>query len=115
MVSAPGLARRGVNAVKLIGVEEHYLTAGVRDAWNEIGLAAAEPSVILHSVAVERRLIDIARERLALMDETGLDMQVLSLTTPALHDLGHAGVDLSRRANDAVAAAIARHPIDTKP
>jgi hypothetical protein len=44
------------------------------------------------------------------MDETGLDVQVLSLTTPGLHDFGAGGVDLARRVNDAIAEAIARHP-----
>ena len=41
---------------------------------------------------------------------TGLDVQVLSLTTPALHHLGPESVDLARRTNDALAAAVARHP-----
>ncbi len=95
---------------KLIGVEEHYLTTDVRDGWETIGLAVSDPSVAVHSGEVERRLLDLADERIALMDETGLDVQVLSLTTPALHDLGHQAVDLARRANDAVAAAIARRP-----
>src|SRR5882757_6658770 len=44
------------------------------------------------------------------MDETGLDVQVLSLTTPMLHDLGPESIDMARRANDALAAAVARHP-----
>ena len=96
--------------MKLIGIEEHYLTADVRIAWDAVGLAAADPSVAVHSGEIERRLLDLADERLALMDETGLDMQVLSLTTPALHDLGPESVDLARRANDAVAAAVARRP-----
>lgn len=96
--------------MKLIGIEEHYLTADVRDAWEEIGLAATDPSVAVHSGEVERRLLDLADKRLALMDETGLDVQVLSLTTPALHDLGQEGVGLARRANDAVAEVTARWP-----
>ena len=96
--------------MKLIGIEEHYLTAEVRAAWDAIGLAATDPSVAINSGDIERRLLDLADERLALMDETGLDVQVLSLTTPALHDLGPESVDLAQRANDAVAAAIARHP-----
>jgi predicted TIM-barrel fold metal-dependent hydrolase len=82
----------------------------VRDAWQAIGLAATDPSVANHSGDLERRLFDLADERLALMDETGLDVQVLSLTTPALHDLGQDGIELARRANDAVAAVIARRP-----
>ena len=96
--------------MKLIGIEEHYLTPGVRDAWEVVGLANYDPSVAVHSGEVERRLLDLADERLALMDETGLDVQVLSLTTPALHDLGQESVDLARRANDAVAHATSRCP-----
>lgn len=69
--------------LKLIGIEEHYLTNDVRNAWNAIGLAATDPSVVLHSGEVERCLLDLADERLALMDETGLNVQVLSLTTKA--------------------------------
>ena len=96
--------------MKLIGIEEHYLTADVRDAWEAIGLAATDPSVAVHSGEVERRLLDLTEKRLALMDETGLDVQVLSLTTPALHDLGQESVELARRANDAVAEVTNRWP-----
>jgi len=96
--------------MQLIGIEEHYLTADVRDAWDAIGLAATDPSVGIHSGEIERRLLDLTGERIVLMDETGLDVQVLSLTTPALHDLGPESVDLARRANDAVAEAIVRWP-----
>lgn len=56
------------------------------------------------------RLADLADERLAPVDETVLDVQVLSLTTPALHDLGRESVALARPTNDAVAEAVARHP-----
>lgn len=96
--------------MKLIGVEEHFLSPAVRDRWDALGLAAADPSIGIHSGEIERRLLDLAGERLALMDETGLDMQVLSLTTPALHDLGLESDDLARRANDAMAETIVRHP-----
>jgi predicted TIM-barrel fold metal-dependent hydrolase len=96
--------------MNLIGIEEHFLTAEVRDAWHAIQLEAVDPSVAYHVGAIEQRLIDLAEDRLALMDETGLDVQVLSLTTPALHDLGSESVEMARRTNDAVAAAIARHP-----
>lgn len=96
--------------MKLIGIEEHFLTAEVRDAWHAIALEAVDPSVGYRAAAIEQRLIDLAEDRLALMDETGLDVQVLSLTTPALHDLGPESVEMARRTNDAVAAAIARRP-----
>jgi len=96
--------------MKLIGIEEHFITFAVRDAWNAIALEAIDPSVAFHAGAIGKRLLDLAEDRLALMDETGLDVQVLSLTTPMLHDLGSESVDLARRTNDALAAAIARHP-----
>lgn len=96
--------------MKLIGIEEHFLTAEIRQAWNAVGLDAVDPSVAFHSGTIEGRLRDLAEDRLALMDETGLDVQVLSLTTPALHDLGSESIDMARRANDALAAAVARHP-----
>ncbi len=96
--------------MKLIGIEEHFLTSEVRQAWDAIGLDALDPSVAFHSGMVERRLLDLADDRLALMDETGLDVQVLSLTTPMLHDFGAESIDMARRINDALAAAIARHP-----
>ena len=53
---------------------------------------------------------DLAEERLALMDKSGLDVQVLSLTTPALHDLGPQAVDMAQRINDALVNALARQP-----
>lgn len=96
--------------MKLIGIEEHFLTVEVRDAWRAIGLELTDPSVAFHAGAIEKRLVNLTDERLGLMDETGLDVQVLSLTTPALHDLGPESVDLARRINDTVAMAVARHP-----
>ena len=66
--------------MKLIGVEEHFLTAEVRQRWDAIGLDAVDPGVAFHSGEIERHLLDLA-ERLAPMDETGLDGQVPSLTT----------------------------------
>jgi predicted TIM-barrel fold metal-dependent hydrolase len=96
--------------MKLIGIEEHFLTLEVRGAWNAIGLEALDPSLAHNSGVIERRLIDLADERLALMDEAGLDVAVLSLTTPMLHDLGPESVEIARRTNDAVATVLARHP-----
>jgi uncharacterized protein len=96
--------------VKLIGVEEHFLTDEIHRAWDAIGLEAVDPSMAFHSGTFEVRLLDLAEDRLALMDETGLDVQVLSLTTPMLHDLGPESLGLARRTTDAIAAVVARHP-----
>ena len=96
--------------MQLIGIEEHFLTNEIHRAWDAISLDAIDPSMAFHSGAIEGLLLDLAEDRLALMDETGLDVQVLSLTTPMLHDLGPESVEMARRANDVLAAAVARHP-----
>ena len=45
------------------------------------------------------------------MDESGVEVQVLSVTTPSLHNLEPAeSVGLAQRTNDLVAATIAKHP-----
>jgi uncharacterized protein len=96
--------------MKLIGIEEHYLTPDVGNAWRALGLDASEPMIAHDLGPMAKRLIDVADERIALMDETGLDVQVLSLTTPGLHEIDADSVDLARRVNDSISAAVARHP-----
>jgi 5-carboxyvanillate decarboxylase len=59
----------------------------------------------------ERRLIDLDGERLEIMDATGVDMHLLSLTSPGPQIFtADAGTALARLANDRLAEAIARHP-----
>ncbi|MEV0184742.1 amidohydrolase family protein [Streptomyces sp. NPDC050625] len=59
-----------------------------------------------------RRLVDFTRERLPLMDEHGIDMQVLSLTVPGVQGLTDPAeaVAEARHANDFLGHVIARHP-----
>lgn len=58
------------------------------------------------------RLPDFAEWRLPEMDRYGIDIQVLSLTAPGVQAVTEPGaaVDMARRANDALAHNIARHP-----
>ena len=46
--------------MKLIGIEEHFLTTEVRDAWHAMALEATDPGVAYHAGAIEGRLIDLA-------------------------------------------------------
>ena len=95
---------------KLIAIEEHFLTADIRAAW------AASPigqdgTAALDRGEIEERLEDVGEQRLALMDEGAVDVSVLSITTPALHNLeADESIELARRTNDRVAATVARHP-----
>lgn len=97
--------------MRLIAIEEHVLPDAVREAW-----AAAPPphdpvSAFADGGQAGERLADLGAGRLALMDEQGVDVQVLSLTTPGLHNLAPAAaVETGRRVNDLLADACARHP-----
>ncbi len=95
--------------MKLIAIEEHFLTREVRDAWTAIA-AADDPTLSLHLGEIGDRLDDLGRERVRLMDETGVDVQVLSLTTPGLHSLDSASVALAQRTNDLIGATVAGQP-----
>ncbi len=96
--------------MKLIALEEHFVTADIRAAWAASALGK-EGTASFDRGEIEARLEDLGDERLALMDEGGVDVQVLSVTTPALHNLEpKESVRLARQTNDFLAGVIARHP-----
>ena len=60
---------------------------------------------------VTQALLDLDDGRLAAMDDAGIDVAVLSVTTPGLQSLSAAdAVALQGSTNDAIAAAVGRHP-----
>lgn len=57
------------------------------------------------------RLLDVGEQRLAQMDAAGIDVQVLSLTSPGIEQFEPAkGTALATRINDELASVIERHP-----
>ena len=95
--------------MKIIGIEEHFVTADIRAAWAASPIGQ-EGTGGFDRGEIEMRLDDLGEQRLALMDESGVDVQVLSVTTPALHNLEpEESVTLARRTNDLVAATIAKY------
>ena len=94
--------------MKLIAVEEHFLTKEVKTEWGKTEID--DPTLKLHFGEIENRLDDIGTSRLKLMDETGVDVQVLSLTSPSLHNLGFESVELARQTNDYVAEIVKKMP-----
>jgi predicted TIM-barrel fold metal-dependent hydrolase len=100
-----------VSAVrKVIGVEEHVWTAELRDALVKFG---GDDTVTMMSAqpGIDRRLLDVSDGRLARMDAAGVDVEILSITTPGTQPLRPAeAVPLARDANDFLAAAVRAHP-----
>jgi predicted TIM-barrel fold metal-dependent hydrolase len=96
--------------MKLIAIEEHFMTEDIRAAWASSAIGH-EGTGGFDGGEIGERLQDIAEGRLALMDEAGVDVQVLSVTTPALHNLEpEESVALARRTNDLVAATVSKFP-----
>ena len=98
--------------MRIIGLEEHFATHEVIDAWLARDTGRSDPAIGTSTHGeTAARLLDLAQERLAAMDEAGIDVQVLSLTTPGLHDLlVDQAVDLQRATNDLIAATVRAHP-----
>lgn len=94
--------------MKLIAIEEHFLTRNVREAWDTS--TVKDDSVRLNSGLVGERLADVGAERLRLMDETGVDVQVLALTAPGFHNLASDSVAVAEKTNDFVAMTVAARP-----
>lgn len=86
----------------LIALEEHLIPAELVDQiWPSRG----------GSAAVLPRLTEVGEERLRVMDEAGIDLQVLSVTAPGSQQVpADRAADLSRELNDRCAEVVDAHP-----
>ncbi|GCE03444.1 amidohydrolase family protein [Dictyobacter aurantiacus] len=96
--------------LRTITLEEHYASPAFIDGpgstlKSQAPIPGADISHLLD------RLLNLDQLRLSEMDAAGIDMQVLSLTTPGTEQLeaGEA-VPFARDTNDYLAAAVRRHP-----
>lgn len=95
---------------RVIGVEEHAWTPELRNALLRWG---GDETVNKMSSRGETnlRLLDVGEERLARMDANGVDMEVLSVTTPGTQPLpSQTALPLAREANEVLADAVRRRP-----
>ncbi|MFG2826859.1 amidohydrolase family protein [Streptomyces sp. NPDC048434] len=98
--------------MKIIAIEEHLATKEVLDAWRALPPDHQDDSLeIFDQPRIEECLVDLAAERIRIMDDAGIDVQVLSLTTPGLSNTGAAeAVALARSTNDLIADTVAGRP-----
>ena len=98
--------------MKLIAIEEHFLTPEIHAAWKNSKLGTEGTDAFDERPEIAAGLHDLGERRLALMDESGVNVQVLSLTTPALQNLeARESAEIARRTNDLVADVIAENPM----
>ena len=96
--------------MRIVALEEHFVTPALTRARLGIPAAYADDSQKMSGPEIERRVLDLGDERLRLMDETGVDVQVLS-PAPGVQSLGSAeAVPLARDLNDLAAATVRARP-----
>lgn len=98
--------------LRVVALEEHIVTADVLAAWERLDPSCQDLSLApSRSGSTGRALLDTGQERLAAMDAQGVDVQVLSLSTPGLQNLASAdAVVLQREVNDHLAAVVTLRP-----
>src|SRR6185312_7789471 len=98
----------GFKVSRVIGLEEHSWTPELRAALLKFG---GDETVIWSDKTTNRQLLDVGDERLARMEFSGVDFQVLSITSPGTQQLPpDIAVPLARDANDFLADAVRRRP-----
>lgn len=100
--------------MKIIALEEHFRNAEIEEAVRKY-LSSGLGDIFDKSLASFTSRIsqerDLGAERLRHMDAVGIDMQVLSYSSPGTQMLpASEAVPLARDANDQLASAIAAHP-----
>ncbi|HEY2637637.1 MAG TPA: amidohydrolase family protein [Solirubrobacteraceae bacterium] len=91
--------------MRTVALEEHFWTLAIAEAAGQRNPSAGPGSEL------EADLADLGERRLAAMDAAGIEVQVISHTTPGVQTLDAVtAVPLARRANDHLAAAVGEHP-----
>ncbi|AMJ66028.1 amidohydrolase family protein [Hymenobacter sp. PAMC 26628] len=97
--------------MKIIGLEEHFWTPELADALTSLPPEQQDDVLKGYPQDFKDKLADLGEGRLRHMDLIGLDMMVLSVSSPGAQGLPPAqAVALARQANDRLAAAVKAHP-----
>jgi predicted TIM-barrel fold metal-dependent hydrolase len=98
--------------MRIIAIEEHWNSAGIRDALDRLPRWERDESVAFNTMSDNQaRLEEIGQGRVEAMDAAGIDVSILSVVTPATQALpAREAVALARDANDEAADAVRAHP-----
>ncbi|MET0423732.1 MAG: amidohydrolase family protein [Actinoplanes sp.] len=93
----------------MIAIEEHWTTPELGKAVKALPYGRGDDSLAFNEMGDNlARLENLGDERVAWMDEQGVDLQVHGLAPPGAQSVD--AVSLSRQANDVAAEAVRRHP-----
>ena len=96
--------------MKIIGLEEHVVVPELLAAWSSIPGFQQTTEKGFGDARIAQRLRNVSDRRISDMDDQGIDVQVLSLTTPGVHNLSPAdSVVVAREANEALAEIVAKN------
>jgi predicted TIM-barrel fold metal-dependent hydrolase len=94
--------------MRIITIEEHMWTPALRERLSALPYEIAGP---IPASPVPEMLLDTGERRLQHMDDMGVDMQVLSVTTPATQVLEPVdAVACAREANDLLGRVVSANP-----
>ena len=102
--------------MRTITLEEHYATPAFlegpgRQLKERSQAGHANPQVVMRNAQLIDQLCNLGERRIADMDAAGIDVQVLSLTSPGVEQLdADQAVNLARDSNDHLAEAVRRRP-----
>lgn len=98
--------------MKIIALEEHFLPALLREAWSKLDPTFQDPvAQTLGTPELKERLKDFTELRLRQMDESGVDVQVLSTSAPGVQNLDvRQSVETAVQLNDLTAEVVRRNP-----
>jgi predicted TIM-barrel fold metal-dependent hydrolase len=96
--------------LRIVGVEETVVVPAVYEAYRRNG-SPRIPARGFGDSPVARNLLEAGERRLAHMDDQGIDVAVLSLSSPGVQDLPEAeAIAVARDANDQLAQIVASRP-----